>query len=102
MERVNFFRNFKEIGGEIKGLVTKHVRARIFIFGSVVRGDYSVGLSDIDVAIVSDEFKDREKKLKLYDLLFSKYFDSPLQFHFLTEKQWKFFLNFIRDKCVEV
>jgi predicted nucleotidyltransferase len=102
MERLKYFENFREIGKEIKEIVNKHVKAKVFIFGSVVRNEYSVGLSDIDVAIVSDEFKDREKKLKVYDILFSKYFDSPLEFHFLTEKQWEFFLRFIGNDFIEI
>ncbi len=102
MERIKYFKNYKQIGKEIKKLVNKHVKARVFIFGSVVRGDYSVGLSDIDVAIVSDEFKDREKKLKVYDLLFTKYFDSPLEFHLLIEKQWNFYLRFIGKDFIEI
>ena len=39
---------------------------RVYVFGSVVRGDYSPGLSDTDVAIVSDEFENGEKKLEVY------------------------------------
>lgn len=102
MERLNFFKNFREVGKEIKRIVEKEVKARVFIFGSVVRGDYSVGLSDVDVAIVSDEFGDREKKLRVYDILFDKFFDSPLEFHLLTEKQWEFFLRFVGKDFVEI
>jgi hypothetical protein len=64
MERLKYFENFREIGKEIKEIVNRHVKAKVFIFGSAVRNEYSVGLSDIDVAIVSNEFKDREKKIK--------------------------------------
>lgn len=102
MERLKYFENFREIGKEIKEIVNRHVKAKVFIFGSVVRNEYSVGLSDIDVAIVSNEFKDREKKLKVYDILFSKYFDSPFEFHFLTEKQWEFFLRFVGNDFIEI
>ena len=102
MERVMYFKNFMEVGKEIKRLVCKTVHARVFIFGSVVRKEYSPGLSDIDIAVVSDEFKDREKKLMIYDMLFDKYFDSPIEFHLLTEKQWEFFLRFIGRDFVEV
>ncbi|MEM0480763.1 MAG: nucleotidyltransferase domain-containing protein [Candidatus Aenigmatarchaeota archaeon] len=71
-------------------------------FGSVVKGNYSIGLSDIDIAIVSEEFKDRNKKLLIYDLLFEKYFDSPLEFHILTQEQWNFYLRFIKNDFVEI
>jgi predicted nucleotidyltransferase len=102
MERLKYFLNFKEVGKEVKEIVNKHVKARVFIFGSVVRNDYCIGLSDIDIAIVSDEFENREKRLKVYDILFSKYFDSPLEFHLLTPKQWEYFLKFIGNEFIEI
>jgi predicted nucleotidyltransferase len=102
MERLKYFENFRKIGKEIKEIVSKHVKAKVFIFGSVVRNEYTVGLSDIDVAIVSDEFNNRERKLKVYDILFSKYFDSPLEFHLLTQKQWEFFLRFVGKDFIEI
>jgi len=102
MERLKYFKNFKEVGKEIKEMVLKHVNAEIFIFGSVIKGDYSIGLSDIDVAIVSDEFQERKKKLKVYDMLFSKYFNSPIEFHLLTKKQWDFFLKFINNDFIKI
>ena len=97
-----YFKNFINVAKEIKKLVCKNIKARIFVFGSVVRNEYSPGLSDIDIAIVSDEFKNREKKLKIYDLLFDKYFESPIEFHLLTEKQWKFFLRFVGKDFIEI
>lgn len=45
---------------------------RIYVFGSVVRGD-SPGLSDMDIAIVSDELENGKKKLEVYDLLFERF-----------------------------
>ncbi|MGC8848921.1 MAG: nucleotidyltransferase domain-containing protein [Candidatus Bathyarchaeia archaeon] len=75
---MRYFEKFMEIGKEIKEVVLNHVKAGAYVFGSVVRGGYSTGLSDIDFAVVSDEFHEREGKLKIYDILLSKYFDSPL------------------------
>ena len=102
MERIVFFREYRRIGKEIKETVSMHVKARVYIFGSAVRGDYSVGLSDLDVAIVSDEFKNRDKRLKVYDILFSKYFKTPIEFHLLTNEQWKFYLRFIGKEYEEI
>lgn len=103
MERVKYFQNFVECAKEIKrvlaGILSDY---KVYVFGSVVRGDYSPGLSDIDIAIVSDEFENREKKLEVYDLLFEKFFDTPFEFHLLTMKRWKFYLNFIGNEYVEI
>jgi hypothetical protein len=78
VEWVKYFENYVEVAREIKEMVNRHVKARVFVFGSAVRGDYVVGLSDIDVAVVSEEFEDREKRLKVYDELFSGIFIAPL------------------------
>ncbi len=70
--------------------------AEIYIYGSVIEGDYSVGLSDIDVAIVSDVFKNREKKLEIFGKLSRIFMDSPFEFHVLTREQWNFYKNFVK------
>lgn len=102
MERVNCFQKFKECAEEIKKVLSNHLsNFEIYVFGSVVRGDYSIGLSDIDVAIISDEFVNREKRLEVYDILFEKFFESPFEFHLLTEERWKFYLKFI-DRFIKV
>ena len=103
MERVDYFKNYGEYVNEMKVLMSKYLgEFEIYVFGSAVKGDYSIGLSDIDVAIVSDEFGSRENKLRVYDVLFEKYFDSPFEFHLLTMDEWKFFLRFIRKDFVKV
>lgn len=102
MEWIKYFENYVEVAREIKEMVNKHVKARVFVFGSTVRGDYVVGLSDKDVAVVSEEFEDREKRLKVYDELFSRYFYSPFEFHLLTPRQWQYYLRFIGADFVEV
>lgn len=103
MERLNYFKNYKKYAKEIKDLLSKRLKNfEIYVFGSVVRGDYSPGLSDIDVAIVSDEFKSRDKKLEIYDLLFERYFDTPFEFHLLTKKEWKFYRRFIGDELIKI
>ena len=62
------------------------VKAEVYIFGNVVTGELSPGLSDIDIAVVSDEFKDKRIRLKVYGVLLEKYFYSLLEFHLLTRK----------------
>jgi predicted nucleotidyltransferase len=103
MEKLKYyFSNYVEVAREVKDIVSKEVEARVFVFGSVVRGDYCIGLSDIDIAIVSDEFENREVKLRVYTILYEKYFDSPIEFHLLTPKQWELYLRFIGRDYTEV
>ncbi|MEM5820829.1 MAG: nucleotidyltransferase domain-containing protein [Candidatus Aenigmatarchaeota archaeon] len=102
MERTEYLEKVKKLLKEMKKIVNQHVNAKIYVFGSIVKGNFSIGLSDVDIAIVSDEFKNREKKLEVYDILFSKYFDYPFEFHLLTEKQWNFYLRFIKKDFIEI
>ena len=103
MERLTYFRNPEKFVTEMKRLISSVVEeSEVYIFGSVIRGDYSPGLSDIDVAIVSDEFEDRKKKLEVYDMLFERYFHTPFEFHVLTGKQWRFYRRFIGDDLLRV
>ena len=101
MERVEYFKNYSKYVKEMKKLLSEHLKEfQLYVFGSILN-DYSVGLSDIDIAIVSDEFKSREKKLRAYDVLFEKYFYSPFEFHLLTKKEWEFFLRFVGKKFIK-
>ncbi len=98
MERSKYFSNFMKYAREVKESLRGQLKNfEVYIFGSVVRGDFSPGLSDIDIAIVSDEFESREKKMRVYDLLFEKFFDTPFEFHLLTRRRWRFYLKFIGD-----
>ena len=47
---------------EVKELVNREVEARVFVFGSVVRGDYCIGLSDIDISSSIRGFQEHREK----------------------------------------
>ncbi|MCS7121542.1 MAG: nucleotidyltransferase domain-containing protein [Archaeoglobaceae archaeon] len=58
MERIEYFKNYRKYLQEISEILSNYLKKfEVYVFGSVVRGDYSPGLSDIDVAIVSEEFE---------------------------------------------
>ncbi len=93
-DRRNYFEDLDSYLREIKKIVQKGCPdAEICLFGSVVNGNYSIGLSDMDVAVVSDTFRDRDKKLNMFGKLTKSFFDSPFEFQVLTHEQWKFFRN---------
>ncbi|MBE8540468.1 nucleotidyltransferase domain-containing protein [Geoglobus acetivorans] len=97
-KRRRYFENLDEYLNSVKEIVLKDIpESEIYVFGSVVGGDYSVGLSDIDVAVVSDSFSDREKKLEMFGKLTKEFFDSPFEFHVLTKEQWKFYRRFVKE-----
>jgi len=96
--RRKYFEQLNEYLKKIKEIVKREIPdAEIYLYGSVVEGRFSIGLSDIDVAIVSDRFKDREKKLEVFGKLIKEFFDSPFEFHVLTKEQWNFYKKFIKS-----
>ncbi len=59
--REEIFKNLEAYLKELKRIAENYFGdCRVFLFGSVARGDYNVMLSDVDVAIVTD-CNDREK-----------------------------------------
>jgi len=94
--RRKYFDNLEYYLEEIKKIVKrKFPDAEIYLYGSVVDGDYSIGLSDVDIGIVSDELSNRDKKLELFGELTKKFFESPFEFHIFTKEQWKSCRRFI-------
>ena len=61
--------------------------AEVYLYGSIVEGDYSMGLSDIDIAVVCDSFSSRDLKLEIFGKLTKMFFDSPFEFHVLTGEE---------------
>jgi len=81
----------KEVRGDIE----------VIVFGSVVRGDYTVGLSDIDVLVVSRKFKNRDVKYEILGELLLKY-GGTFEFHLVTPKEKKLYLKFIKRDMVKL
>ena len=73
-ERKKYFENLDFYLEEIKRIVQeKYPKAKIYVFGSVIEGKYSIGLSDIDVAVVSN-FKSRDERLAVFGTLTKNFF----------------------------
>ena len=75
----------------------------VYLFGSVFRGEHSVALSDVDIAVVSEavpENPDERARLKIEIL--GELHGSPIELHLLTPKEWEFYRNFVRDDYREV
>lgn len=96
--RKKYFDNLEKfLLKEIKKIVGREVQdAEIYLYGSLIEGEYSIGLSDIDVAVVTDTFKDREKKLSMFGTLTKTFIDSPFEFHTLTKEQWETYRRFVK------
>jgi len=86
----------KELGDDV----------RVFLFGSVVRGDYVVGKSDIDVLVVSKNVPQRVyRRSELVTEFLRAIVDlyAPFEIHFATPEQFEgWYKRFIKEDIREV
>ncbi|MEO2083846.1 MAG: nucleotidyltransferase domain-containing protein [Desulfurobacteriaceae bacterium] len=102
-ERKAFFRNLDVYLLEVKERAkTILPDASVYLFGSVYRGDYSPVLSDVDVAVVSENVpEDPEKRAKLKLNILGKLHTSPIELHLPTPKEWEFYKMFVKNEFRE-
>lgn len=92
-KREEIFRNLEGYINVVKSIAERYFGScKVFVFGSAVRGDYNVMLSDIDIAIVT-ECHESEKILK-FKAEISKKWDI-FELHVIDEKTWNFYKRFI-------
>ena len=80
------------IGGVNLTMPDKVKNFEIYVYGSILSDEFSVGLSDADIAIVSDEFNDRDKKLEIFGELT----------HVLSRERWKTYKRFRTFEVVKI
>jgi len=73
-EKEKYFKEPEKYAKKIKK------KARVLLFGSIVRGDFLFS-SDIDVLVVSENFKEEERGKIVAQLLNEVGFFSPFQIH---------------------
>lgn len=102
-ERAEKFSRWREYVNEIKRFVDKKLGedVEVIVFGSVARGDYTVGLSDIDILIVSWKFKNHDVKYEILGELVLKY-GGIFEFHLVTPEEKKFYLKFIKENMIKI
>lgn len=96
-----YFKNYLFFAKKIKKISQKFLgKARVIVFGSILRKEVP---RDIDILIISPEFKSWEKKRKLY-LKISREIGilAPFEFHFVTEKEYQNWYKFFVKEKIEV
>ena len=90
-----YLRNYLEVAKRVKGVVHSiDPNARVYVFGSVVRGDYTAS-SDIDLLVVTSN-----SKLK-YDIMVAVYkeVDAPVELHVTTPEVFeRWYKKFVRPE----
>jgi predicted nucleotidyltransferase len=99
-EREKIFRNYIKFARKIKDVAKRYFGdVKVYVFGSVVRGNYHVMLSDIDVAIVTN-CKDY-KEIYSFKAEISEKFGDIFEIHIIDEGTWRFYEKFI-DALIEI
>jgi len=94
----NLKKVIKEIAKETKKLLGKD--AKVYVFGSYLKGNFHPFLSDVDILIVSDKIKNLDDKVKI-SLPLKEKFGYIFQFHVVNEKEFEIYKFFI-DKMKEI
>jgi predicted nucleotidyltransferase len=74
--------------------------ARVYVFGSTIKGG-THPTSDIDVLIVSKEFKNIKRRIEIHAKLKLEFLDIPLEFHLIRPEKFPFYKKMAKE-MVEV
>ena len=91
--RSNYQESLRRFKAELEQLLQS--RVKVIVFGSVAEGR-SGPLSDVDVLMICDEFKELEKRLKTYYLarrIFGT--PNPFELHLVTQDEFEWYEKFI-------
>jgi len=98
---LEYLKNYRVVAERVKEIVKLlDPSAKIYVFGSVVRGLYTAS-SDIDILVITENIN-----LK-YDIMVTVYrelIDAPIQLHVVTPELYeKWYKRFIKpDEIVEI
>ncbi|ABN69778.1 DNA polymerase, beta domain protein region [Staphylothermus marinus F1] len=88
-------KNYRRIAEEVKKIIKKiDPEAKIYVFGSVVRGKFT-GASDIDILVITYKID------KKYDIMVNVYreIDAPIELHIVTQEMYeRWYKKFINEK----
>lgn len=101
-----YFDNYLGYVKNIKGNFEKLLgEVRVYVFGSVISGNYSIFSSDIDILIISDKAPNKisEKSLLIIKALKEIGFPNPFQIHLITPNEYEnWYKNFIKENYREI
>jgi predicted nucleotidyltransferase len=73
---------------------------KVYVFGSTIKGG-THPTSDIDVLIVSKEFKNIKRRIEIHAKLKLEFLDAPFEFHLIYPEKFPFYKKMAKE-MVEV
>lgn len=98
---LEYLRNYREVAKKVGSIVERFdPEARVYVFGSVVRGNYTAA-SDIDILVVTTKIN---LKYELMVAVYREFIDAPIELHVATPDLYdKWYKRFIKpEEIVEV
>ncbi len=97
--KLDLLKNYLTFARRAKEIALKYdPSARLLVFGSVVRGDYT-GASDIDLLVISEK---EELRYSMEASIREGVPEAPLEVHFATPQQYRNWYSRFIDVFVEV
>ena len=102
LKRFEYYRQgWKSYMAQIKVTILKHCPdANLYVFGSIIKGG-THPTSDIDVLIVSNEFKNIRRRIEIHSKLKLQFLDAPFEFHLIYPEKLPFYKKMAKE-MVEV
>ncbi len=95
LRELKILKKYREVAEAVKKVVTEiDPHAEVYVFGSVVRGDYTVA-SDIDILVITEKI-DRK-----YEIMVRVYqnIDASIELHVVTRKLYEsWYRRFIKER----
>jgi predicted nucleotidyltransferase len=102
LKRFEHYRqSWKSYLAEIKATILKYCPdGKLYVFGSIIKGG-THPTSDIDVLIVSKEFKNIKRRIEIHSKLKLAFLDAPFEFHLIYPEKFPFYKKMAKE-MVEV
>jgi predicted nucleotidyltransferase len=102
-EKQKYFKNYLFYAKKIKDKAEEILGdCRVFVFGSILKGDYHPVLSDIDILIISSRSPaNSEQKAKIKVKILSEFeMGNPFEIHIITPDDYQnWYSKFIKEKA---
>ncbi|RLG69003.1 hypothetical protein DRN93_01345 [archaeon] len=95
-KRLKYLQRYREVAEEVKKFLREEIGdLKLFVFGSVVRGDYRP-FSDIDILVVKDDVGREEMLKAIAEVRRRIGFDVPIEIHYATTNEFRnWYMRFI-------
>jgi len=98
---LDYLKNYLNIARKIKEIVKNFdTNAKVYVFGSVVRGNYTAN-SDIDIIIITSKI---EQKYDMMVAIYKELIYAPIELHIITKELYEnWYRRFIKpEEIIEI